>query len=176
LRSDEEAGSGDDTGAGRAPGNAAPADVREALERARRHARLSAAEAARAARALLDAASLAATGAPSTTRRGMALAARALDDLATALGDGAGEPLVGAIADALDAEITRWEERAAEDPDARAVLRAWLGLREMLWELGVRRAPASKARPRGTATARRGAARPAEPRRRGALQRVPLEG
>jgi hypothetical protein len=176
LRSDEGAGGDDETAEERAPGNAAPSDVREALERARHHARLSAAEAARAARALLDAASLAATGAPSTTRRGMALAARALDDLAAALGDDAGGPLVGAIADALDAEISRWEQRAAEDPDARAVLRAWLGLREMLWELGVRRAPASKARPHGAPAARHAAGRPAGPRRRGSLQRVPLEG
>ncbi len=176
MRIDEGAGTGDETGQERAPGNAEPSDVRQALERARHHARLSAAEAARAARALLDAASLAATGAPSTTRRGMALAARALDDLADALGDDASGPLVGAIADALDAEISRWEQRAAEDPDARAVLRAWLGLREMLWELGVRRPPASKARPHGAPAARRAAGRPAGPRRRGALQRVPLEG
>ena len=35
-------------------------------------------------------------------------------------------------------EIERWEARSARDPDARAVLRAFLGLRELLWELGLR--------------------------------------
>ena len=32
----------------------------------------------------------------------------------------------------------RWEERARDDSDARSVLRAYLGMREILWELGVR--------------------------------------
>ena len=42
------------------------------------------------------------------------------------------------MVEALDAEIARWEERAKTDDDARAMLRAYLGLREILWELGVR--------------------------------------
>ncbi len=48
-------------------------------------------------------------------------------------------PIVHAITDALDLEISRWETRAQDDPEARAVLRAFLGLRELLWEFGLRR-------------------------------------
>ena len=47
--------------------------------------------------------------------------------------------------DALDAEIARWETKARQDADARAVLRAFLGVRELLWELGMRpSAPAAE--------------------------------
>lgn len=162
-----------------------PANVAEALERARRHARAAALESVSALGALLDAASLAATGSVAEERPELALVTRVLTDLAGALGAGGDEasPLLDAVADALDAEIARWETRAAEDPDARAVLRAWLGLRELLWELGVRRRSRRGARPRRAAPqpapdARApGRASQASPgaRRRG-LQRVPLEG
>ena len=54
-------------------------------------------------------------------------------------GDDGGLAVAETLADALDAEIGRWEQRAAEDPEARAVLRAFLGLREVLWEIGIRR-------------------------------------
>jgi len=40
------------------------------------------------------------------------------------------EPLL----EALDREIARWERRSRSDPEARTVLRAFLGLREVLWE------------------------------------------
>ncbi len=43
------------------------------------------------------------------------------------------------LATALEAEIKRWESRSQTDPDARPVLRAFLGLRELLWEIGVGR-------------------------------------
>jgi hypothetical protein len=130
-------------------------------------------EALCALHAVVDAASLAATGAPAEAHRGLALLARSLDDMAAALGQGEGASLLAAVADALDAEIDRWEQRAETDPEARAVLRAYLGLRELLWELGVRRPPAhpatekpnARSRPRGDGA-----------RRRGAIQRVPLEG
>ncbi|MGE4608242.1 MAG: hypothetical protein AAEJ52_15995, partial [Myxococcota bacterium] len=46
--------------------------------------------------------------------------------------------LLQSIANALDAEIARWEDRARDDSDARSVLRAFLGLRELLWEFGLR--------------------------------------
>lgn len=50
---------------------------------------------------------------------------------------------------ALEAEIKRWEQRSQTDPDARPVLRAFLGLRELLWELGLgREAPPTKDRSR----------------------------
>jgi len=124
------------------PGSQAPpATVEEALGRAREHGRLAAAETLIAIQALLDAAALAGSGQPSQAHRRLAPLARLLERLASDLarrgGDGP-EPLLAAIAEALDVEIARWERRAREDLDARAVLRAFLGLREILWELGVR--------------------------------------
>ena len=190
------------TGTRSAPGAEPPADAREALARARRHARAAARESVSALAALLDAASLAAAGVPAARRPELALLVRALSDLGEVLGaDGdEGSPLLDAVADALDAEIGRWEERAERDADARAVLRAWLGLRELLWELGVRRRTRRGARPRRAPAARPDAAAAAHaagdtgrahaasdartvrggadarPARRRTLQRVPLEG
>ena len=46
---------------------------------------------------------------------------------------------VGAlILDALETEIARWESLSRQDEEARSVLRAFLGLREFLWEMGIR--------------------------------------
>jgi hypothetical protein len=156
-----------------------PRSAQEALRLAGEHARRSAAEALAALRALLDAAALAATGAPSDQLRGLGALSRGLDDLGAALHAGsAPEGLVAALAEALDAEIARWESRSGEDPDARAVLRAFLGLRELLWELGVRaaggRGPAepSSGHPAPSEARARGAARRAAPR----VQRVRVEG
>jgi len=166
---------------------AAPDGAAEALERARAHARAASAEAILALRALLDAASLAATGAPADAHPSLSRLTRSAESFAATLnGEGpAPAALVGAIAQALDAEIARWEARAHDEPDARAVLRAYLGLREMLWELGVRRAAS------GRPAATDGAASPKRPRAaraphggeppkrdargaRGRLERVPL--
>jgi len=157
-------------GTGRGPAAPPPESVEEALGRARRHARRAVAEALAAARALLDALSLALAGRPSDEQRVLGLVARGLDELGAALGSSAGEgSLLDTLAAALDAEIARWEERARSDRDARAVLRAWLGLREILWELGVGRRPTEG----DAAGARR--ARPA-PRSRRPVQRVEVEG
>jgi len=164
-------------------GRRPPRAVGEALARARTHARLAAAEALAAVRALLDAASLAAAGAPSDEVRGLATLSRHLDELDAGLREGSSgaDALIAALAGALDAEIARWESRSAEDPEARAVLRAFLGLRELLWELGVR-AEGGAARGAG---AREGAAAPearaareprGQPRRGPRVQRVPVEG
>jgi hypothetical protein len=152
----------------------APRSAEEALRRAGDHARRAAAEALAAFRALLDAGALAATGAASDEVRGLASLAQRLDEASAALRDGSGaEGLVKALADALDAEIARWESRSATDPDARAVLRAFLGLRELLWELGVR-APGAPAEARQSATRERPAR---APRRAGArVERIPVEG
>lgn len=162
-------------------GGSSPRSVGEAIARARNHARLAAAETLAALRALLDAAALAASGTPSAELRGVAGLSQRLGELDAALrhGSGGAEALVAALAGALDAEIARWEARGADDPDARAVLRAFLGLREVLWELGVR-PPAQ----RGEAASRSAAAQPAgraptdgtggaRPRR---VQRVRVEG
>jgi hypothetical protein len=159
-------------GAGRAPA-APPATAQEALARAARHARSALAEALRAADALLDAASLAAHGEPARTRRLMGPLARSLEGLAADLDGAAGaRPLLAAFAEALDAEIARWELRAREDADARAVLRAFLGLRELLWEFGVRRPEGPERGGAGAARPGPGPARRARPR----VQRVRVEG
>jgi hypothetical protein len=130
--------------------------------------------------ALLDAASLAVSGAPSEAHRLLGPLAGILERLATELNADVGRDaaaLLDAISQALDSEIVRWEERAGNDVEARAVLRAFIGLRELLWEFGVRhesegdegdstprRAPrkAGRASPRG--------------RKKSRVQRVPVEG
>jgi len=159
----------------------APASLDEALLRASEHARAAAGEAALAARCLLDAASLGATGVPAEAHEPLRRAARWLDAFA-AERDGEAGRWLHAVADALDAEIARWESRSHADPEARAVLRAFLGLRELLWELGLRREAARRpgARP-GPRPARAPAAAPtpAQGARRGGaarLERVPIDG
>ena len=89
--------------------------------------------------------------------------------------------VMNAILEALDQEIERWERQAGEDPDARAVLRTFLGLREILWEFGLRRDSPS----RGSGSTSRPRSKPARknpgeledkarpPRR---VQRVDVQG
>jgi len=121
-----------------------------ALERAQGHARLALSEGVCAARALLDAAALSVGGEPPEAFASLGQVARMLDDLSAGLaGDGLqlGIPGFDAVLGALDAEIARWESRSQSDPDARAVLRAFLGLREILWEFGLRRAGGEGGKP-----------------------------
>jgi hypothetical protein len=139
----------------------------EALARARRHAKSAVAEALEALRALLDAASLSTSGAPAahnglfeSVDRWIARASRGW-----ASEGGLSDGIAAEIAAALDEEIARWEERAKSDGDARAVLRAFLGLREVLWELGVRasfaqRAQVSRSEPKASGDHRVGERRP----------------
>ncbi len=113
----------------------------EAIARARQHGFAALAEGALAMRALVDAASLAATGAPSDAHAAIAGASTWLDQIAEQLQAGAGRsgaPWLDAVTRVLDDEIERWETRGREDPEARAVLRAFLGVREILWEFGLR--------------------------------------
>lgn len=153
-----------------------PDSVEAALARAAKHGRRAASEALLAARALLDALSLSLHGSGPDQRRVLGLAARALDDLAESLaGEGARPGLLDAVSEALDAEIARWEARARQDTDARAVLRAYLGLREILWELGVR--PSGRSASDGSEappTGGRGPQRRGRGRG-GRVQRVPVE-
>ncbi len=152
-----------------------PRDAAEALSRAREHSRAAASEALAAVHALLDAAALATSGETSEANRLHSPLASLLEGLSSELAaPGArSAPAHDALADALDAEIARWEIRARDDADARAVLRAFLGVRELLWELGVRRREeTAKEKPRAGERSRRG------PRGRGPrrVQRVPVEG
>ena len=148
----------------------------EALGRARRHARNAVAEALEAARALLDAASLATAGAPARDHPVLSRADGWIRSASHGLAADGGLPaeLGASLAEALDAEIARWEQRARSDDDARAVLRAFLGLREMLWEIGVRPAPPRAAEPSPRRAPARGAAgSDARPRR---VERVSVQG
>jgi hypothetical protein len=125
------------------------ADARAALGLAGAHARRALAEALLALRALADAAALAALGRPAAEDAALSAWLGGLEELAATLAAGAdplGGELLRTVLDALDAEIGRWEARAREDGDARAVLRAYLGLREILWEIGVRPPRAEPAR------------------------------
>lgn len=134
-----------------------PESAQEALQRAGRHARRAFAEALAALQALLDAAAISTLGEPASAHAALAPLASLLRDLARGLaphGNGKDTELLASVVAALGAEIARWETRAQEDPDARIVLRTLLGLREILWELGVR--------PKASAGAPR--ARPARPK------------
>ncbi len=133
----------------------APETVGDAVARAGEHARRAAAELTRAASALLDAFALAASERPARRDPIFAPLAGLLADLERLLApDDGGEDLIAQVVSALGEEIERWEERAGEDAEARAVLRMLLGLRELLWEAGVRgpqrptrRRPAQPERP-----------------------------
>jgi hypothetical protein len=115
----------------------------DAIERARGHLRNASLEGLEAARALVDAASVA-SGAVEIAPDSLTGQIRsALGELIDALRNGRGFDLPAALtqplSDALEAEIARWQRRSRIDPDARPVLRAFLGLRELLWELGFER-------------------------------------
>ena len=138
----------------KATGRPSPASVEEALTNASHHARNAVAELVAAARSLLDAGALVATRDVAAESPTLASVARLLDELEAHLASpsrasAAAAPILNALSEALAAEIARWEARAAHDADARAVLRVFIGLREVLWELGVRSSGAAEA---GTGT------------------------
>lgn len=119
----------------------------EALRRARSHLQTATLEGLQAARALLDVA-VHGSGLTDAAEDGLvAELRRSLDELIAAIRRNAPfslpTQLTEPLSSALDAEIERWERRSRTDPDARPVLRAFLGLRELLWEIGVGRDPAS---------------------------------
>lgn len=156
-----------------APDSGKGESLEDALSRARGHAHAAVSEALAASSALLDAASLASSGELAKDNGMLASGARALEGLRNQLGgpDRESVHLIRSIAEALDAEIARWEDRARDDSDARSVLRAFLGLRELLWEFGVR-----AGEPSATATPgypKKGRAKSA---RRKNVQRVTVEG
>lgn len=157
----------------------------EALARARLHARRALGEALAAVHALVDAAALGWSGRPSQAHAGLRGFADLLDEQSRHFLEGEGvvpSAVVQAILDALDQEIARWEQRAERDAEARAVLRTFLGLREILWEFGFRRPdpsaspdrPEAKSRP--SERRRRSPAATAAPKRPGRVQRVDVQG
>ena len=125
----------------------------KALERARVHLERATLEGLEAASALLEAARHASS---TLDRSGKSLAGEALRELERVMArirEDSSIELPRALTDplivALESEIERWERRARNDPDARTVLRTFLGLREVLWSLGIRR-ESEPARPRPT--------------------------
>jgi hypothetical protein len=164
-----------------------PSTAAEALAEARRHGQRAAAESALALRALLDAATLAARGEPASSGR-LAPLAEALERASAWLGEGggdrSGDAVLRALADGLDAEIARWEAKSREDPEARSVLRAFLAVREVLFEMSTRfgspreSEPESEpAEPEPRADTEQRSTRSARPRRaRRRVERVAVEG
>ena len=117
-------------------------EVEQALGRAREHLRTSTLEGLEATRALLEAA-MHASGLTATSPDSMLRQLQdQLEELISVLRNSASFALPRALAEplsaAIDAEIKRWEQRSESDPDARLVLRAFLGMRELLWEISVR--------------------------------------
>ena len=144
--------------------DARPESVEEALARARAHGRSAAAESVAALSALLDAGALATgglgdEGALATLRETLDRVRRWLDPEG---GRDADSVLEGVRA-ALDEEVERWEEKSREDPDARAILRAFLAVREVIWEFSER----SRPKPDAPESARPPRSQP---------RRVPVEG
>ena len=118
-----------------------PDTVEQALAQSLQHARNSASEALMAARKLMDALSILLSNEPVVRHAQpdspIAQLAQAIERWAGAVRGPEPDypsPELGAILQALDTEIERWGEKASSDPDARTVLRAFLGMREILWE------------------------------------------
>ena len=144
----------------------------EALGRARDHARTAAAESVAALRALLDAAALGVSSVPAEQHHLLSTLARMLDDLSDRFAS-TNTDVSASILAALDAEIARWEARSQDDPDSRAVLRAFLGLREILWEFGIRSSgPAAPTPSEGSPAARQRS----KPQKKPRVQRVEVQG
>ena len=119
-------------------------DVDRALERARAHLRKSMLEGLEGIRALLEAAVHASGGAMPTTDSLTGALQTQIEELISTLRHSASfampRVVVEPLSEAVEAEIRRWEERAKNDPDARLVLRAFLGMRELIWEFSNHRA------------------------------------
>ena len=162
-------------------GAASPESVEEALSRARDHGRVAVAESVAALQALLDATALALSGRAAEGDAIFGPLSRSLEDLRTLITPGdseIGASLLDALFEALDAEIARWELRSREDPDARSVLRAFLGVREILWEITARGGEPAPSSDPGGEEAGEGAPAPRRTRSRRSTRgrRVRVEG
>lgn len=177
ARSGKRSASGPAANAGAPP----PKSAEEALARARDHGRAALAESLAAIQALLDATALGLSGKVADQDAVLGPVARSLEELRSVLAPDpsrVGASVLDALFEALDAEVARWELKSREDPEARSVLRAFLGVREILWEItsrGTRAAPesdegASESKPEPAP------ARPVRSRRGARVQRVRVEG
>ncbi len=148
----------------------------EALQRARKHLHRATLEGLEAARALLEAAART-SGLTDASRESLVGNLQSsLENLIAGIRENSSivlpKALIEPLAAALETEIERWERRSQTDPDARPVLRAFLGLRELLWELGLdRTAPPRK----GQSRPNDDTGRPAQPHR-DRVQRFDVEG
>jgi hypothetical protein len=155
--------------------------VEEALARARNHGRAALAESLAALQALLDAAALTLSGRAAEEDAVFGPVARSLEELRAVLApdpSGAGASVLDALFEALDAEVARWEVKSREDPNARSVLRAFLGVREILWEITSRGAGAAGEPEEGASESnpKPSSGRPVRSRRGARVQRVRVEG
>jgi hypothetical protein len=130
----------------RSSGSRRDETAHQALERAIGHASVALSEGVASARALLDAASLIVSELPAEAQPNLAELARALDQVSEALSGNSPSLRAAAthtLLETIDSEIARWEVKSRSDDDARSVLRVFMSLREVLWEIGIRReAPA----------------------------------
>ena len=153
-------------------------ELDQAVSRARGHLLSAWTEGVEAARCLLEATGIATDRAePTAGRAKRPPGPRASDPLDTGLDDllkavrraGLLQPppeLMQSLSEAIEHEVRRWEARSQSDPEARLVLRVFLVLRELSWELGVSRgtSDAGRAAPQTDADARPAAGEPASPR------------
>mgnify|MGYP006151010465 FL=1 len=129
----------------------------DAVGRAREHLRRATLEGLEAAAALLEAASSVSGTGPATEGLSADLLRgieRVLHGLRSKGRFAFPDAVTGPLEEALAREIARWEMRSKSDPAARPVLRAFLGLRELLWELGMRTTQAASDPPGSTGSAK----------------------
>ena len=126
----------------RSSGSRRDETANQALERAIGHASVALSEGVASARALLDAASLIVSELPAEAQPNLAELARALDQVSEALSGNSPSlraTATHALLETIDSDIARWEVKSRSDDDARSVLRVFMSLREVLWEIGIRR-------------------------------------
>ena len=153
--------------------------VGEALKRARRHGSAAAFEGIAMLQALIEAAALASGGRGAAASGPRNPFATLLEGLGEEFARGTAErssEWLASLAAAVDSEIAHWETRARDDTEARTVLRAFLGLREVLWEFGVKREPVATEHvaPKPSKTTEPSRAKTAPGRSR--VQRIRVEG
>ena len=135
----------------------------EALGRAAAHGRRALSEALAALGALIEAGGRAALGPEAEQHEWLQPVLASLEGLRSSLEDDEdrdARDLLASVHAAVDEQIHHWERQSEKDPSARSVLRAFLAVRELLWEFGARGPDES------------GSSQPGEGRR---LTRIPVD-